>query len=201
MERATAFPSDTTAGKLVAVASKEEWVRLVTLIRQDRQRLGSAASSPHVRRFYECSVEQGRFLLRSFRQELGDDRLDDLIHDVLVGWETITETEPSPHAWFERCLVNRAISWKRRPAAEVVADDAGAWDAHASPDDEERRQIDRMHARQFFLERLTHTERSIMSALEFGHSREQIAEALGKSRPNVDQIISRLRKRLRELES
>ena len=58
----------------------EDWTRVVLLIRGDADPL----TSPHLPKLYELALADGPRLLKSFQKRLGDDRIIDLVHDLLA---------------------------------------------------------------------------------------------------------------------
>lgn len=167
---------------------------LAELLRQDAARLGDAAKSPHFRPFYECAMRQAAFTLRSFERQLGQDRLVDLAHDVLLRWRRIIAAD-SPRAYLIVCLLNQARSWMRRQDAPVVEDPPEVPPPDPDTGAEENRRIAALDFRRR-RDLLTPREQTIVSAELAGQTRAEIAEALGTTRANVDQILNRMRRRL-----
>jgi RNA polymerase sigma factor (sigma-70 family) len=185
-DRGAVLPRSDT---LLGVTGRDEWNELITRIRADSDPL----RSPHLREFYAVAVRDGMRLLASFRRSLGDERLLDLIHDVLADVDQILSAE-TPRAFFCTALQRRAISWRRRgdaSVAETPPEEVG----ETGPHDEEARRAFMLDAIQA-LDALPDRDRRIAIAAGLGEDREAIAREHGLSRANVDQIISRARKRL-----
>lgn len=137
---------------------------------------------------YALALADGRSCLRTFR-DLDHARKLDLIHDVLAsGWNAILTAE-NPRAWFITALTHRTIGWVRRRGAAVVE----ASGLEPSPLSEDPAYlIDAWRA----FEALSIREQHILLADALGEPRAEIARAFGTTRANIDQIISRSRKRL-----
>jgi len=168
------------------MAPRDEWNELVA-------RMGETepTRNPHFRDFYALAVRDGMVFLRSFRGALGEERIHDLIHDVLEDAETILKAE-TPRAYFCTVLRRRAISWRRRGDAAVAEMPVETATEHAQASDERRVfALDAVAA----MARLSERERRVLVAVALGEDRESIARALGTTRPNIDQIVSRAKKR------
>ncbi len=172
------------------VGTRDEWNELVgSLGETDRTR------SPRFPEFYVLAVRDGAKFLASFRASLGDERIHDLIHDVLADADTILRAD-TPRALFYTALKRRAISWKRRgdaPVVETPPVEVATEHAHAV----EARRAFVLDAQAAF-DALPDRERLIVAAAALGEDRETIARDLRTTRANVDQIVSRARKRFRE---
>jgi len=155
--------------------------------------------SPHLGRLYELALADGPKLLSSFRRRLGDERIVDLVHDLLAAKLEAIVSADEPRALFCTALQRRAISWLRRGDACVVEDPAketASTDRTGQPEDERRGFILDAHA---LLDRLPVRERAMVVAIALGEEREAIAAEFGTSRANVDQIVRRVRKRFEEI--
>jgi DNA-directed RNA polymerase specialized sigma24 family protein len=173
------------------VAGTEEWRAVVALLRAAPDPL----QSEHVARLYELALSDGPRLLRSFRRRLGDERIVDLVHDLLaVKLEAIIAAE-EPRALFCTALHRRAISWLRRGDAIVMPDGPEVASAPTAAEEETRGFV---HDALAALRALPAREREIVVAAAVGEDREAIAREFGTSRANVDQIVSRARRRLSE---
>jgi RNA polymerase sigma factor (sigma-70 family) len=168
------------------VPAAQDWVAIVAVLR----RADDPSTSPELPRLYELALADGPPLLRSFRRRLGDDRIVDLIHDLLAAKLDALVAADEPRALFCTALQRRAISWLRRGDADVVED---AREAVGETDESERQQfiVDARSA----LDHLPERERAIVVAVALGEEREAVARAFGTSRANVDQIVSRVRRR------
>lgn len=183
--------------------AREEWIAAVAKIRASSS--GDPRRSPHLGRLYELALADGPKLLASFRRRLGDERILDLIHDLLaVKVEAIVMAD-EPRALFCTALQRRAISWLRRGDAAVVeypAEDSATSEGsgnHSGEAEDDRRGFI-LDARNI-LSKLPDRERAMVVAVALGEDREAIAKAFGTSRANVDQIVSRVRKKLSSAES
>lgn len=173
---------------------RRAWIEAVARIRESSKN-GEYLTSPHLGQLYDLALADGPKLLGSFRRRLGEDRILDLIHDLMAArLERIIEAD-EPRALFSVALHRRAISWLRRGDADVVADPEEELAASGEPEDERRGFV--LDARAA-LENLKPRERAIVIAVALGESREAIAEELGTTRANVDQIVSRVRRLLAE---
>lgn len=154
-------------------------------------------SSEHVPDLYALAVRDGRAALHRYRGALGAARVDDLIHDLLAAHLEDLVRADNPRALLATALVRRAISWLRRKDARVVEarDDDGAFDGESASD-----ALDFVLDARSAIAQLGAREQEIVFAVACGNDREQIAKELGTSRANVDQIVSRARRKLRELD-
>jgi DNA-directed RNA polymerase specialized sigma24 family protein len=171
------------------VPTAEDWSTVVVLLR----RSPTPATSRDLPRLYELALADGPPLLRSFRRRLGDDRIVDLIHDLLAAKLDALIAADEPRALFCTALQRRAISWLRRGDADVVADPSSGKTPAASIDEHERQEFI-VDARRT-LRDLPDRDREIVVAVALGEDREAVARAFGTSRANVDQILSRVRRR------
>lgn len=169
------------------------WSEVVAWLRAE----ADPCVSEHVPRFYELAVRDGRAALHKYRGALGEARVEDLIHDLLAAHLGDVVRADNPRAFLATALVRRAISWLRRKDARVLEarDDDGAFDGDSRSD-----AIDFVLDARSAIAQLGEREQEIVFAVACGNDREQIAKELGTSRANVDQIVSRARRKLRELE-
>ena len=168
----------------------EEWIRVVLLIRKDADPLKSA----HLGELYTLALQDGPRLLKSFQKRLGDDRIIDLVHDLLASKIDAIVAADEPRALFCTALQRRAISWLRRGDAAVVEDTPERAPDGLHEDDRQGFLLDAKTA----LEGLPERERAMVVAVALGEEREAIAAAFGTTRANVDQIVSRVRRRFAE---
>ncbi len=166
----------------------EEWKAVIARLRAAADPLQSA----DLPRLYALALADGPRLLGSFRRRLGEDRVVDLIHDLLAMKAEAIIAADQPRALFCTALQRRAISWLRRGDAQVAADVPEAADASGTTEDERRGFI--LDAKTA-LDHLPARERAIVVAVALGEERESIAREFGTSRANVDQIVSRVRRR------
>jgi RNA polymerase sigma factor (sigma-70 family) len=175
------------------VGTREDWDEIAARLR------GSSAPdrSPYVRALYELAIRDGTGFLAAYRRSLDEDRVRDLIHDVLATkLKAILDAE-TPRAFFCTVLQNRARSWLRRGDAKVVETLPDSARERSSGVSEEERRVFHLDAEDALSE-LSERDRAIVVAASFGEDRETIAREHGTSRANVDQIVSRTQKRFRE---
>lgn len=186
------------------MAVAEQWQAVTAMIRGVEDPL----QSPHLPKLYALALEDGPRLLGSFRRRLGEDRIVDLVHDLLAAKLEVIVAAKEPRALFCTALQRRAISWLRRGDAAVLEDRSRDSAPHASDasavaaidgsvnpeDDRHEFLIDAKSA----LDELPPRERAMVVAVAMGEERESIAREFGTSRANVDQIVSRVRRRFSE---
>jgi RNA polymerase sigma factor (sigma-70 family) len=116
----------------------------------------------------------------------------DLLHEEL---DAILEAH-NPRAYFLTAIRNAGIDLQRRNKRLVRGEEAApSLDrTDESPLAEEvlavRQEAERLSAT------LSSKERQVFAAIAAGEEREDIARAMGTSRANIDQIVSRARKRI-----
>lgn len=165
------------------MATAEQWREAALRVRQDKDQ--------HLPRLYELALEDGPRLLARFQRRLGDDRVVDLVHDLLATKVDAIVAAEEPRALFCTALQRRAISWLRRGDAAVAEE---APESASGKEDESDRQRFLIDARAA-LEGLSDRERAMAVAVALGEEREEIAREFKTSRANVDQILSRIRRR------
>lgn len=175
------------------MAGSEEWRRVTERIAHAE----SPRRSPELSVLYQFACKDAQFALRRFPawvREQAEDITQDLIFEKLDA----LLNAPSPRGLFMTSVKNAAIDLQRkearRPSAEEPIEDLPSNDGSAAV---ESRVAARLDARRI-TEQLTVREREIFSALAVGEERDDIAAALGTSRANIDQVVSRARKRLTE---
>lgn len=174
------------------MATRHEWDEVITRILSEQVPL----RSKHLGRLYELALSDGLRCLASYRATLGEERVVDLIHDLLAHRLHEIITADTPRAFFYTSLVNRARSWVRRGAAKVMESSPDS-SRHASSDGLEE------DLRAFVLDAraalacLSARDRSIVVAVAEGEDREEVARTHHTSRANVDQIVSRAQRRFR----
>lgn len=169
----------------------EEWNEVVERLRQVPE--AERWQSEDVARLYMIAVKVAPGWLRGF--ELPTGLAEDLAADLLAQkLNQLIDCTGRAFAFLLVSLENRAKSWKRhqgvkaRYQATRAASDAPVSDEpdRGQPDDEALKALGLLNAK----------EREIFVSLGREESREDIAKRLGTSRANIDQIISRARKRL-----
>lgn len=158
-----------------------------------RQRITSApdpARSREIGVLYRLAIADGTRALRTF-SKIDEERRADLIHDLLATRLDAILAADSPRALFVTALIRLAIQWIRRKDAEVREGPA----VHVDGIDRDPAYgIDVRRA----LEKLGPREARVLLAVAIGEDRDEIARVHGTSRQNVDQIVSRARRRLAE---
>ncbi len=146
---------------------------------------------------WALACEEAPRVLASFRRSkrLDDERIADLTRDLLVNELASIVDATNPQAYFVTCLVNAARSWLRRGDARVASSGevGGAHEVRhsttAAPDHALRIDV------ADFMGTLSQRERDVLIGVGNDVDRQVLARLLGTSRANVDQIVSRARKR------
>lgn len=178
------------------MGSPAEWNDLVREIRAAKDPWSCRALG----RLFALAEEDGRKALRSFAGEMGDAAIDDLIHDLLVDQLIPIVQADEPRGYFRRALVRRAISRKRKGSSRVEAASEQEPPPSGPLDVVEQTHAARLD-RAAAWARLSPREQEVLSALGEGEDRDALAERWGTTRNNIDQIISRARRRLAEVGS
>jgi RNA polymerase sigma factor (sigma-70 family) len=173
------------------MATSDEW-------REVAEQIADASvpeRSPALPRLYRFAVEEARFALKSFPAAVRE-QVDDLVHDKLHEKLRSIVDAANPRAFFVTAIRNAAIDLLRRqrklaPQEELDAAPP-ANDAVPAPDETASLRIEAMRV----LATLDDRERQIFGAIAAGEDRDDIAAALGTSRANIDQIVSRARRRM-----
>lgn len=158
-----------------------------------RQRITSThdpARSREIVVLYRLAIADGTRALRSF-SKIDEERRADLIHDLLATRLDAILAADSPRALFLTALSRLAIQWIRRKDAEVhesPAAQAEGIDRDPGHAIDVRRALAKLGAR----------DARVLFAVAIGEDRDEIARVHGTSRQNVDQIVSRARRRLAE---
>ena len=168
------------------VAAGDDWKKAAARVRE---------SKDHLPRLYELAREDGPRFLARFQRRLGDERILDLVHDLLATKADAIVQADEPRALFCTALQRRAVSWLRRGDAAVVEESPASRGTGATGgEDEHERQRFLVDARAA-LEELTPRERGMAVAVALGEEREDVAREFKTTRANVDQIVSRIRRR------
>lgn len=188
LERASFWGGGHELGyKPLRMATAHEW-------QNARQRIVASPDpwrSRHFVTFYEIAVADGQRALSRYRS-IDAARCADLIHELLTEHLDAILHADSPRAFFLTSLTRRAIQWLRRKDARVAPP--------LAPDDERGADHDPAHGLDLTrtLERLPKRDARIMVAIAMGEDREEVARIHKTTRENVDQIVSRSRRRLAE---
>lgn len=169
---------------------REEWLEIVEEVAAARVR----SRSPALARLYRVAVAEARAALQSFSADIRG-QADDLVHDLLhEKLDAILEAR-NPRGLFITAIRNAAIDLQRRDKKLAREDEAPSAERH-----DEGPAVDDLLASRQEAERVAATlsarERQVFAALAAGEERDDIARALGTTRANIDQIVSRTRKRL-----
>lgn len=143
---------------------------------------------------YRLACEEGRRALRRFPDRVRAE-VEDLVHDILFDKLGVILGAASPRAMFITVIRNAAIDLQRREARARPDDDTDVEHVNSLANG-----ADQVVAARLEVERvtalLTPRERQVFAAIASGEDRDDIAEALGTSRANIDQLVSRARRRL-----
>ncbi len=173
------------------MATSDEW-------REVAEEIAEAATperSPALPRLYRYAVEAARLALRRFPAavpEQGDDLVHDKLHEKL---RSIVDAA-NPRAFFVTAIHRAAIDLLRRQKKFAPQDELDAAppanDAVLAPDEAASLHIEAVRV----LAMLDGREQQIFGGIMVGEDRDDIAAALGTSRANIDQIVSRTRRRM-----
>jgi RNA polymerase sigma factor (sigma-70 family) len=177
------------------VGTRSQWDALAARLRET----ANPFDEPEVAELWAIACEEAPRVLASYRRSgrLDGERIADLTRDLLVNSLPDIVAAANPQAYFVTALVNAARSWLRRGGSRVVS----APEAGATPDDKHPKTSAPDHALRIdavdFLQTLSDRERTALIGVAHGEDRTQLATVLGISRTNLDQIVSRARKRFR----
>ena len=152
---------------------------------------------PELARLWALALEEAPRALARFRGpgRLDDERIADLTKDFLVEHLHALLDAVSPRAYFIVALQNSARSWFRKGSSRLALDErddtSSGEDPAAIADPTQL-----IHARDF-LRGLSQREYDVFVGIANGADREELARALDISRANLDQIVSRVRRRFR----
>ncbi len=179
------------------VATADEWRAW-----RDRIRDGDGADrGAATRQLYEAARRDGKYAIPK-KWDVDADTVVDLVHEVLsVSWDEILDAD-SPRALFLVAVNRKAIDrFRKQVRHERVVDHEEAGKQTAAPEAEGRvgasAELDQVLA---YLESTSSPRdlRVFQASVMLGETSKAIAEAEGLSPANVDQIVSRTRKRLKE---
>jgi DNA-directed RNA polymerase specialized sigma24 family protein len=175
------------------VATRAQWDVLASRLRETAYPF----EQPELAELWALACEEAPRVLSSFRRSkrLDDERIADLTGDLLLNDLASIIDATNPQAFFVTCLTNAARSWLRRGDARVAAPGVvggsreASQSATAAPDHALRIDV------ADFMETLSQRERDVLIGVGNDVDRQVLARLLGTSRANVDQIVSRARKR------
>lgn len=176
------------------MATAEDWRTW-----QESIRNVSADRPAALQALYDAARRDGRRALPA-GWHISDEHLRDLVHDVLaLHWAAILEAA-KPRAFFKVVLRNKAIDRFRRVDKRERSLDAleEQGEQHTGGDDPEA--TTRLEeVRRFLVRDLSPRDlRIFQEKAVLGHSSKEVAENQGVSAANVDQVVSRARRRLKE---
>lgn len=174
------------------MAGKQEWIEVVELVR------GAAdpTASRHLPRLWALAQAEATRSLGALNDRLGKALVEELVWDLLAAELPAIVGAANPRAYFIRAICNRALSWIRSPRSMALPLDDGrvSRTPGAGVESDPVFLIDARAA----LARLPARERDVVTSAALGIDRDEIAAMFGTSRANVDQIVSRVRRRFRE---
>lgn len=154
--------------------------------------------------FYALAEVESQRVLQRFPPHL---REMDLMHDLLAEHSEEVLRARSPRSYFCTALSNRVIDALRAqkvrnldtPAAQDPSGGEPSVESLAAPGTEVTHDgrdfvIDARDA----LSSLTPREREVLAAVGYGEDRDELARLYGTSRENIDQIVSRARRKWRQ---
>lgn len=131
------------------------------------------------------------------------DTVQDVIRTLWERYETLNIPPQSNHAFVLRCVRNRCLDRLRRGhetvSLETTINGREISDNYFSMREEEDETAQRIEQLLSSIENLPDTRRSVMKMNLAGKSVSEIAEAMALTEANVRQILSRTRKKLREI--
>lgn len=173
------------------MSGSEEWRRIVEEISATDPPLRSHALVS----LYQLACADARAALRSFSTHIRE-QAEDLAQDIVFEKLGALIAAPNPRALFYTAVRNAAIDLQRqharRPRDEDPIEQLPSLDAAVESHVGARLELARAQAL------LTPRELDIFVAIAAGEERDDIARAFGTSRANIDQLVSRARKRLTE---
>ncbi|MBI5514024.1 MAG: hypothetical protein HY909_09675 [Deltaproteobacteria bacterium] len=187
-----AQPRGSRSFTVCVVSLAERWQALAGEVR----RAPSPWSCPAVGELYLLALADAPRVLGGFRQ-LDPERVRDLASDTFCHKLHALLEADTPRGLFATALQRDALSWLRSPrsrVAEAPSDDASpAREAPAHGREESRAiaRIDGVRA----LAALSSREREVLLADAEGVPREALALCHRTSRANIDQLVSRARRR------
>lgn len=183
-----------------AMPSRDEWIAVVQCVAQSP----TPTRSKEINRLYRLAMDEGRSALRGM-QWVREAEVEDLVHDKLHAELASLLLATDPRAYFCTIVRRAALDLRRKNQGKrgdgtalrafVSVDDADfqALPAEDAPIDEA---LARRRQAQEVIARLSERELQVFVAIMHGEDRDDIAATLETSRANVDQIVSRTRKRV-----
>lgn len=175
------------------MGTRAQWNALATRLR----RATDPFEQPEIAELWALACEEGPRRLAKFRRagRLDDERIADLTRDLLVSALPSIIHAENPHGYFIAALTNAAVSWLRKGSSPVMSADEpeglrpGMHATTPAPDHAFR--IDVID----FLQTLSEREYDALIGVAHGENRAELARLLGITPGNLDQVVSRARKR------
>lgn len=146
-------------------------------------------------RLFALAEEDGRAALHRFAGEMDDAAMVDLIRNLLVAKLVLVVGSEEPRGYFWKALVRAAISRKRKGSTRVEPTPEQEPAPEEPVDAAEQAHAVRLDLAAAWA-RLSPREQEILGAIGEGEDRDALAGRWGTTRNNIDQIVSRARKRL-----
>lgn len=169
----------------------EQWNQAVARLRE----VPKAERWQHedVGKLYAIALKVAPSQLRSF--ELPDGLPEDLAADLLTAkLNQQVDCVGTAFSFFVASLQNKAKSWKRHQRVRLNHQERQAVSETEPTEEPDGTEVERRLAKARKV--LTDREREIFEQIGREERREEIAARLGTSRTNIDQLISRARKKL-----
>jgi len=169
---------------------EEDWPRLVERVRMSPV----PEQSPALAELYAQAVRTGsRVLQRKFRGRLNHADIEDIVIDKFTRVLPAIIAAANPGGFFITSVVHAAIDHcKRRETQAKHAPKIAQMQPLDARTDEVP--VETFAMRRCF-EQFSDRDQQILRAVAEGEDREHIARLFGTSRANVDQLVSRARKR------
>lgn len=172
------------------MSAKEDWQDAIAQIAEG----ANPASSPDLPRLYRLACDEARHALRRFPEGVRV-QVDDLVHDLLFEKLASILGATNPRAFFVTAVRNAAIDLQRRER-RFVEDGERSMDREPARDRGAEEVVAARAEAARVLALLSPREREIFSAIAAGEDRDEVAVVLGTTRSNIDQLVSRARRRL-----
>lgn len=173
----------------------EEWSALISEVRA----APSPEESPAYNRLYTLAMRTGKAMLGAkFGRQLDDGDIEHLVSTKFAATSSEIVNASNPRGFFVTAIVREAIGVIRRShtADKHAPELTRVGDMRARAQDEQAR-VDTIAMAACF-ETFSPRDQQILRAVGEGDDREAIARHFATSRANIDQIISRSRKRWAE---
>lgn len=173
------------------MATRDTWAALIAEIRQASDPMLSRATG----RLYRLALSEGIVALAPMTA-LGEGDREDIASEAFIAKLPALLQANSPRGLYLTIVTNRARDHlrglRRREERARQLEQAAVQPIAGQSDEARATQIDGQRA----LQALSPRDRDVVLAVWHDEEREEVAARFGTSRANVDQIISRFRKRL-----